>query len=206
MLSFCCTPVPAFNPLRLASNYREGFGDPHARLAELTDPILQSGCFEPRVFHAPDESAENAGATVAAPYIEFVMDIPGGSFILAYLHHSTGLANANSAGNPPVQSTFRMQITDVERNYKFFQKPMPEAFFLNDAPSNNTDGPYAGGGLLYELNPSPRLLTAPYPVAPLGKYKVEFWNVTAGNNALMQMSFLVAVPTLSVKGGNGNGK
>src|SRR5208337_1775361 len=115
--SFCCTPVPPVNPLRLASNYREGFGDAHARLAELTEPILLSGCFEPRIFHAPDLPSETAGMTVAAPYMEFVLDIPGGSFILAYLHHSTGLANPNNAGDPPVQSTFRLQITDVERNY-----------------------------------------------------------------------------------------
>jgi hypothetical protein len=191
--NFCCTTVPPFNPMRLASNYRDGFGDPHARLVELMDPIIQSGCFEPRIFHAPDTQSENVGLT-AKGYLEYVMDIPPGSFILAYLHHATALENPNNSDAPPVQSTFRMQITDVARNYKFFQKPMPEAFFLNDAPSNNTLGPYANGGILYELNPSPRPLTAPYPVAPPGKFMVEFWNLLSTPNALVQMTFLVAIP------------
>jgi hypothetical protein len=207
MRSFCCTSVPPINPLYLASNFRDGFGEAHARLAELLDPIWMSGCFEPRIFHAPDTQSENVGATAASPYIQYVLDIPVGSFILAYLHHAASQVNPNVATCPPVPSSFRVQITDVARSYRFFEKPVPEAFFLNDAPSMNPSGPFFGSssGFLYELNPSPRLLTAPYPVAPpSGKFKVEFWNSLNAANTLMQLSFLVAVPAASTNGGSNN--
>lgn len=198
MKTFCCTSVPSINPLRLAADFRDCWGDAHARLVELTDPIILSGCFEPRIYHAPDLATENFGISPAQDYIQYMLDIPAGSFILGFLHHATGLTNSNVATCPPTMSTFRMQITDVARNYQLFQKPIPEAWFLNDSPSMNPSGPYAASstGNLYELNPSPRLLCAPYPVAPPGKIKVEFWNSlqSAGQNTLVQMTFLVAVP------------
>lgn len=213
---FRASVVPPFNPLRLASNYRDGFGDAHARLSELLDPIIQSGCFEPRIFHAPATADENQGVTAADPYLEYVLELPAGSFIEGFLHHSTGAVNPNTGTCPPVPSTFRMQLTDIEADYKFFEKPIPEAWFLNDAPTNNPQGPYATSpsGLLYEINPSPRLLTAPYPVAPSRsgalsrKFRVEFSNIINSTNSLIQMTFLVAVPlgwSAAANGGGSNG-
>lgn len=194
-----CFPTnPPISPLRLASNYRDYFGDAHACLTALIDPIIDAACYVPRVFHAPDTGTENAGVA-GNDYLEYVLAIPAGSFILAYLHGFTSLASLDGV-NPPVQSGFRFQITDVERGYRWFEKPVPEAFLLNDAPSSNPQSVLGAG--LYTLNPSPRLLTAPYPVAPPGVFKVEFWNTLAVLNKNIRLSLLVAVPNPDMEDNN----
>lgn len=183
------TRVP-FSPLRLASNYRDYYGDPHAKLTELIDPFLEAACYVPRIYHAPDTETETVGLD-ANGYLEYVLAIPAGSFLLGFLHTFTGLANPGNASNPPVGSSFRFQLTDVERSYRFFDKPIPEAFLLNDIPSFNPEGLTAP---IYVLNPSPRLLPAPYPVAPPGVFKVEFWNVLNSHNPDVRLSLVAAVP------------
>jgi len=187
----CFPTKPPFNPLRLASNYRDYWGDADARLAELTDPLLDAACYVPRIFHAPDTEAENAGVD-PQDYREYVLALPAGSFIVGYLHSFTGQLNASDPDNPPVRSSFRFQITDVQKQFRFFEKPIPEAWLLNDAPSSNTLAQISGG--LYVLNPSPRLLTALYPVTPPGVFKVEFWNTLDTVNTGVRLSLLVAVP------------
>lgn len=187
-----CFPTrPPFSPLRLASNYRDFWGDADARLAELVDPLLDAACYVPRVFHAPDTEAENAGVA-GRDFREYMLPLPPGSFIVGYLHTYTGLANLSDPDNPPVRSSFRVQITDVHRQYRFFEKPVPEAFFLNDVPSSNSQSALGAG--LYVLNPSPRLLPALYPVTPPGVFKVEFWNVLTTLNKGVRLSLLLAVP------------
>lgn len=183
------TDVP-ISPLRLASNYRDYYGDYHAVLTELIDQILGAACYVPRVYHAPDTEAENAGVA-ANDYLEYALEVPAGSFILGFLHCFTSRASADGA-NPPVGSGFRFQLTDVALKYPFFDKPMPEAWLLNDAPSSNPSGVLGAG--LYVLNPSTRLLAAPYPVTPPGILKVQFWNTLAVVNKLVRLSVLAAVP------------
>lgn len=183
------TDVP-FSPLRLASNYRDYFGDAHAVLTELIDPILEAACYVPRIFHAPDTATENQGVA-ANGYLEYALALPPGAFVLGYLHTFTSLGSLN-ATDPPVQSSFKFQITDIERRYRLFEKPVPEAWLLNDAPSSNPQAIFSAG--LYVLNPSPRLLTAPYPVAPPGMFKVEFWNTLPSVNTGVRLSLLVAIP------------
>lgn len=186
----CFPTKPPINPLRLASNYRDYWGDVHAMLAELTDPLCDAACYVPRVFHAPDTEGENAGVA-AQDFREYVLVLPAGSFIVGYLHTYTGRLNANDAANPPVRSSFRFQLTDVQKQYRFFEKPIPEAWLLNDSPARNALGQFAG---LNVLNPSPRLLTALYPVTPPGVFKVEFWNTLDTTNTGIRLSLLVAVP------------
>jgi hypothetical protein len=187
----CFPTQPPFNPLRLSSNYRDYFGDSHAKLTALTDQICNAGCYIPRIFHAPDTSAENAGVP-ANGYIEYALSLPAGSFIIAFMHAFTSQGSLNTT-DPPVQSGFRCQITDVKAQYKFFNKPVPEAYFLNDVPSSNASSPFNVDDL-YVLNETPRLLPGPYPVVPPGMFKVEFWNLLASTNNLIRLSFLVAVP------------
>ena len=186
----CFPTKPPINPLRLASNYRDYWGDVHAMLAELTDPLCDAACYVPRIFHAPDTEGENAGVA-AQDFREYVLVLPAGSFIVGYLHTYTGRLNANDAANPPVRSSFRFQLTDVQKQYRFFEKPIPEAWLLNDSPARNALGQFTG---LNVLNPSPRLLTALYPVTPPGVFKVEFWNTLDTTNTGIRLSFLVAVP------------
>ena len=186
----CFPSNPPISPLRLASNYRDYPGDPHAFLAALVDPIINAACYVPRIFHAPDTQAENLGVA-PLDYLEYVLAIPPGSFILGYLHTYTSLGSLNDT-DPPVQSGFKFQIEDVERRYRFFEKPIPEAFLLNDAPSSNPQSVMGAG--LYVLNPSVRLLMAPYPVAPPGMFKIEFWNTLNQLNTNIRLSLMVAVP------------
>lgn len=186
-----CFPTrPPISPLRLASNYRDYYGDAHAKLAELIDPILGAGCYVPRIIHAPDSPAELAGVP-GGGFLDYGLVIPTGSWILGFQHCYTSAPSANTT-DPPVTSSFRFQITDVERQYKFFRNPVPEAYLLNDIPTSNAVSVLTG--LLTVLNPSLRLLPAPYPVAPPGLFKLEFWNMLATVNTGVRLSLLVAEP------------
>jgi hypothetical protein len=165
-------------------DYREYWGDQHAKLVELTDAIQEAGCFTPRIYHAPDSTQENAGVT---DYLEYILALPLGSWILGYLHNTTSQASPSA---PPALSGYSCQITDMARNWKFFDKPVPEVYFLN-GPS----APYFGStSALVQTPASPRLLTCPYPVTPPGQFKIEFWNQIGGTNKQCQLNLLVAVP------------
>lgn len=190
--------TPAISPLRLAPDYRDFFGRAHEHLCEMIDSIVNADCYRFRIFHAPDSTSENAGVPTLG-YVEYALLLPPGSFLLGFLHSST--FNVTDATSPPVASSFRVQITDVQRNYKFFQKPVPDAFFLNDIVSTDPDGAFAGENL-YVLNPSTRLLMAPYPVVPPAQFKVEFWNILSELNQFIQLDFVVAEP--DTVGANGN--
>ena len=190
-----CAPLTVLlNPLKLAPEYRDFWGDMHSKYAEATDAICEAECYIPRVYHAPDNQTELAGVA-ANSYLEYILPIPAGSFILGYLHTTTGLTGAGpvEAGAPPPGSGFTCQITDIKRNYKFFQKPVPETYFLQNATQPNDYGIFAGGRP-YIACPSPRLLPAPYPITPPGELLFEFWNTLASTNVLVQLSLLVAVP------------
>jgi hypothetical protein len=190
----CVSTVPSTAPQRLATDYRDYFGRAHEHLCEMLDPIGNADCFRLRIFHAPDAATELAGVPFNG-YLEYALELPAGSFLLGFLRTNTPLANLNNAGAPPVGSGYRCQITDVDRNFKFFQKPVPEAYFLNDIPSTNPLGPYAGENL-YVLNPCLRLLMAPYPVTPPGQFKMEFWNILPESdfNFLVSLDLVVAEP------------
>jgi hypothetical protein len=193
MLRGMCVPsTPSISPLKLAPDFRDYFGHAHEHLVEMIDPIVNADCYRFRVFHTPDSLTETAGVA-ALGYVEYALELPPGSMLLGFLHSNTPVPNTNNAGSPPVGSGFRVQITDVDRNYKFFQKPVPEAYFLNDVPSTNPLGPYAGENL-YIPNPCIRLLMAPYPVAPPGQFKVEFWNLLDSVNSLVELDFVIAEP------------
>jgi hypothetical protein len=192
-----CTSLRVpFNPLRLASNYRDFFGDPHAKLSVETDPLLRMACFVSRIYHAPDEETETAGVE-GNGYLEYSLDLPPGSLILGFLHSYTSQLGSDTA-NAPVGSSFRLQITDVARRYSFFEKPVPEAWLLQDQPAANPQSalldPSGAVSALYVLNASPRLLASPYPVAPPGVFRIEFWNSLPVTNMGCRLSLLLAVP------------
>lgn len=201
-LNICTFPTkPPFNPLRLASNYRDYFGDPHALLTEMTDVILNSGCYVPRIYQTPDTFLTDAGVEPNG-FLDYALAIPGGSFILGFLTGFTSGPSANLT-DPPVTSGFRVQITDVRADHKFFAKPVPEAYLLNDIPSSNPQGVLDPTSLAVQ-NQTVRLLPAPYPVVPPGIFKMEFWNFleVAGvpvTNFLVRLAVLVAIPDPDMK-------
>jgi hypothetical protein len=160
--------VLPISPLRLHQEYRDYWGEPQARLAERIDAILKSGrCYRPRWYHAPDTEAELIGVD-GNGYLEYILYIPAGSWIIAWAH-------AQSVAT----SSFVAQITDVGLDYTWFNVPAEDAFFTN--PGATAAGPL-------------RLLTTPYPVAPPGHFRIQFWNQSANNNPLVQLSFLVLEP------------
>jgi hypothetical protein len=179
----CVTTKPAIAPLRLTSDFRDYPGRQHEKFCELVDPIIELACFQPRIFHAPATNEEAVGAP-ANGFLEYVLELPAGGFLLGFLHTTL-------SGLDGIDPGFRLQITDVARNYRLFGKPASEKWFLNDILS--TDGG-AGLALDWVLNPAPRLLPAPYPIAPPGQFKLEFWNTLASTNKGLQMSFIVACP------------
>jgi hypothetical protein len=183
------TQVP-LAPLRLHSAYRDYWGDADAKLTELIDPFLDAACYVPRIIHAPDTQTENIGVAGNA-YEEYALAVPEGAFLLGFLHNFTGRASLDAV-NPPVRQSFRFNITDMGRQYKLFEKPVPETWLLNDAPSSNPNAHFGAG--LYVLNPAPRLLAVPYPVTPPGIFKIEFWNSLPTVNKLIRLSLIVAVP------------
>lgn len=195
MKGLCVPNTVVIDPLRLQSDFRELFGDPHSALDQEIEPILDAACYEPRVYHAPDNLTETTGVA-NRDYLEYMLVVPPGSFLLAFLHSTAG-ANSNVNGAPPPSSTYVVQITDVGRNYRFFQRPVPEAFFLPGRTQPKQFGVFAGG-LPYVATPCPRLLTKPYPIAPPGEFKIEFWNQLTTTNALVQLSILAAVPLASL--------
>lgn len=190
-----CAPLTVLlNPLRLAPEYRDFWGDLHSFYVGATDAICAAECYIPRVYHAPDNKTEVTGLAPDG-YLEYILPIPAGSFILGFLHTTTGAAGVSPVENgaPPPGSSFTCQITDLKRNYKLFQKPVPETYFLQGPTQPNDFGVFAGG-LPYLACPSPRLLVKPYPITPPGELLIEFWNSLTTQNALVQLSLLVAVP------------
>lgn len=193
MLKGLCVPTtPAIAPLRFDPSYRDYFGRAHEHLCSRIDQIVNADCFRIRIFHAPDFTTELAGVP-ALGYVEYALPLPPGSILLGFLRTNTPVANPSTASAPPVGSGYRVQITDVHRSYRFFQRPVPEAYFLNDAPGSDPNGPFAGENLYVQL-PTLRLLQAPYPVAAPGQFKVEFWNIQNQSNSLVSLDFVVADP------------
>jgi hypothetical protein len=202
MIKGLCVPTnPAISPLRFAPDYRDFFGRAHEHLSYGIDPIVNADCFRPRIYHCPSFEQEITGGVAgqsgvaAGGTVVFELGLPAGSLILGFLRTNTPVPNPNTATAPPVASGWRIQITDVARNFKFFEQPVPEAYFLNDAPSSDPNGPFAGNNL-YVLLPSIRLLSAPYPVAPPGQFKVEFYNLLASVNKLVSLDVFVVEPDM----------
>lgn len=203
MSRLCVPTIVPIKPLRLRENYRDYYGDAHACLAEAFDRLQDAGCYEPRVFHAPDTQTENAGLPVDG-YLEYMLALPPGSFIVGFMHGCASLAQPFSDIAPPV-SGFTLQITDIDRDYKLFAKPVPETYLLQDRPAENIltfNSPFNAPPSLLQ---APRLLPAPYPVAPPGIFRVEFWNqapvgsfsdtpTDALPNPYIRLSLLAAVP------------
>jgi hypothetical protein len=196
------TVVP-IKPMRLREDYRDYYGDAHACLCEMFDRLQEVGCYEPRIFHAPDTQTENAGIPVDG-YLEYMLALPPGSFIVGFLHGCPAIVQPFS-DNAPAVSSFTLQITDIERDYKLFGKPVPDSYLLPDRPVGLPIYNFNPSGPLVQLN-VPRLLTAPYPVAPPGVFRIEFWNqapagaftpdepTNAAPNPFCRLSLAVAVP------------
>jgi hypothetical protein len=196
-------------PMRLREDFRDTFGESYARILDAFDRIEKAGCYEPVFFHAPDTETENAGLPING-YLEYMIALPVGGFIVGFNHACTSIDQPFSDVAPAV-SGFTVQITDVERAYALFEKPVPETFLLPDRPNANGQfgfdsplGPGTTTGVPVQLN-TPRILTDPYPIAPRGVFKIEFWNQAPAGaftgdstdldpNNLIRLTMLIARP------------
>lgn len=192
-----CIPTQTENPLRLSPLFTDYWGDFMARFTEQTDIFGKLGCYAPRFYHAPDATTELNGVP-AGGYIEYLLTLPVGSFLCGFLHSTTsavGTAPANPI-SPPASSGFVCQITDLATDHKFFyNRPAPEAWFLNDyLQPVNANPPYGGSTNGFVFPVTPRLLPQPFPIVPPAQLLIEFWNQLATLNKAVQLTLLVMVP------------
>jgi hypothetical protein len=111
------------NPQQLRAIYRDWWPQYNPNSVALLEGINRSHCYVPRFFVAP--SGGNLSQNVQAPqsYVNFVLEIPPGSFVYGFYHGSI--------------QNFTMQVTDLGLGYKWFNTPIPDSVFLSDP-----GGPY----------------------------------------------------------------
>ena len=151
----------SLNPLLLEQDYRDFWGDfDAAAIRNLQKLDWSRCCYEPRYYVVPDYGAQRLAADAG---LEYILNIPAGSFIYGFRH---------KGGGP----NFLVQISDLALNRKLFSHPLPDKIFANGAGGRAPNQPY----FLPEL----------YPVVSPGQFSVELWNTSA---ALSRISLTVAV-------------
>lgn len=200
-MSRICVPKTTENLLRLSPLFTDYWGDQQAKFASRLDGFCKAGCFLPRFYHTPDSGSQLLGIA-ANGYKTYLLALPPGSFVVGYLHttssapNSAGPASTPVINAPPNASGFTCQITDQSIDHKWFSRPVPEAYFINDNLLGPSTGfpPYPDNTLGFTFPSFPRLLPVPYPVVPPGQFIVEFWNQLDTLNTDCQLTFLVLVP------------
>jgi hypothetical protein len=165
--------IEILNP-QLDSNYADYWGEPFPFQLENWHPIVKAGCYIPRWFQAPTNALQ---LMATGQYVDFSMQLPAGSFILAILHSFQPGSGGPSGGSNPSTGTFTVQITDVQVNHQWFSNPIPDAFFFKTSGRNGY------------------ILPKPYPVIMPGYIRTEFWCRSSG---ICELLFAVAVPDLKV--------
>lgn len=157
--------IDILNP-QLDSNYADYWAEYLPYELENWWPIVNAGCYVPRWYMAPSQDLMNM---TAGQYVEFALQLPAGSFILAIGHSPKVDEKLFTAAG-----LFTCQITDVSVDHQWFSNPVPDAFFFKQ---NGTRNGY--------------VLPKPYPVILPGNFRTEFWCRTAG---ICELTFAVAVP------------
>jgi hypothetical protein len=130
------------NPQELHASYRDWWDEFNPMSIALMDGINRSRCFVPRFFTAPagGNLTQNA-ITTANLYVNYVMEIPAGSFIWGIYNKSV--------------HNFSVQITDMALSRTFFNTPIPDSLLIADPGSPNLfPAPYpvmSPGTFLFEF-------------------------------------------------------
>ena len=106
------------NAQELHAAYRDWWDEFNPMSIALMDGINKSKCFVPRFFTAPAGGNLSQNTVAANAYVNYVMEIPAGSFIW-------GIYNAAS-------HNFSVQITDMALSRMFFNTPVPDSFLIAD--------------------------------------------------------------------------
>ena len=109
------------NPLTLETEYRDWWPQYAPNQIALMEGINRSGCYVPRFFVAPSGGNLVQNSVAAGQYVNFVLEIPAGSFIYGFFH------GANQG--------YSLQITDLGLTYKWFNTPIPDAVLVSDPGS-----------------------------------------------------------------------
>jgi hypothetical protein len=149
--------IDILNP-QLDSNYADYWGEPFPFQLESWVPIYKAACYVPRWFQAPTNALQNM---VAGQYVDFSLQIPDGSFVLAILH-SFQSGSGGSGGGTPSTGTFTVQITDLAIDHQWFSNPVPGIFFNKTSGRNGY------------------ILPKPYPIISPGNLRFEFWCTASG--------------------------
>lgn len=151
-------------PLYLNQFTREVWGEYDAYVLAQLEPAILEGCYDPRVYKAPDISQEVLGASGPSSYVAAGVSITPGALILGFVF---------PADFDTVE--VNVQVTDTGLNHKFWSSPIPWYMVSNG-----------------KLD-MPNLLPCPYPVVDPGKFLVEFYNVS-GEQFRTQLMFLCLEP------------
>lgn len=106
------------NPQELQVSYRDWWPQFDPNTLYLLDGINSSRCYVPRFFVAPSNGNLVQNAQAPQAYVNFVLEVPAGSFAYGFYHGSN--------------QSFTMQVTDLGLGYKWFNTPIPDAIFESD--------------------------------------------------------------------------
>ena len=106
------------NPLTLQASYRDWWPQFAPNTLALMEGINRSGCYVPRFYVAPSGGNLVQNAVAPGSYINWVLEIPAGSFIYGFFHGSV--------------QNFSLQVTDLGLGYKWFNTPTPDSVFVSD--------------------------------------------------------------------------
>ena len=109
------------NPLSLQPSYRDWWPQYAPNQLALMEGINRSGCNVPRFYVAPSGGNLVQNAVAPGQYVNWVLEIPAGSFIWGFYHGSI--------------QNYSLQITDLGMAYKWFNTPIPDSVLLSDPGS-----------------------------------------------------------------------
>lgn len=109
------------NPLSLQPSYRDWWPQYAPNQLALMEGINRSGCYVPRFYVAPSGGNLVQNAVAPGQYVNWVLEIPAGSFIWGFYHGSI--------------QNYSLQITDLGMAYKWFNTPIPDSVLLSDPGS-----------------------------------------------------------------------
>lgn len=106
------------NPHELQASYRDWWPQFDPNTLYLLEGINKSRCYVPRFYVAPSGGNLLQNAQPPQSYVDFVLEVPAGSFIYGFYHGS--------------DQSFTMQVTDLGLGYPWFNTPIPDSIFQSD--------------------------------------------------------------------------
>lgn len=130
--------IPALSPFHLNQYTREVWSEYDAYVMAGLEPALLSGCYDPKIYKAPDITQEEIPD---GGYVQYGLKITPGALVLGFNFPS------NFEG-----TEIQVQITDMGLDHKWYSDPVPWYFLSNgkaDMPSLlNSPYPIVEPGLL----------------------------------------------------------